>query len=288
MCNNKPIKNNVRQKNEKRMAGKNEVRECFDDAFLEDVILNRAKGGEYTEVSEDYELKPSPILPIVCGAGGDVIYFPFGVIRGLSDENKEVYTFEFYEGELEKIKSKKSEWFNFCDEKACEYLKKRVNLVTADVGRMDSVKVENISGKDYGMPRTAGPSEGINAGLESEGANNVETVCEVYFESGETAGCDEYFKTKSKPKSEFSEKQIRICPKVERFEDTKDMVCVKRRVSKKYNTPDMSAVKLLLEMRSESQNGMTGLASEIKNMTNAEIERRKTELLEKILKGNLD
>ena len=193
------------------------------EEFLEDVILNRAKGGEYTEVSEDFELKPSPILPIFCGASGDTIQFPFGVIRGVSDKDSKTYVFEFFDGELEKIRNKKSEWFSYCDEKTCD-------LANSFSSKPSSEFALETEKRSEDLPKT-------------------------------------------------------ICPKVENFKNAQDMVCVKRKVSKKYNAPDMSAMKLLLEMRSEKQDGMTALTSEIRNMSNAEIEKRKAELVDEIIRG---
>ena len=163
---------------------------------LDELVLKRAKGGDYIELSEDFELKNKEFRPVLCKAGEKII-LPFGEI---DIKNAENFEFRFFDGEFEKVTSGNADWLEVCDEKSCD----------------------------------------------------IETS-----------------------------EHTNLCKKIGEVESK--MVCVKRKVSKKYNPPDMSAVKLLLELNEKKNNDAVGIVSEIRNMSNSELERRKAELVKRIL-----
>ena len=166
---------------------------------LDELVLKRAKGGDYIELSEDFELKNKEFRPVLCKAGEKII-LPFGEI---DIKNAENFVFKFFDGEFEKVTSGNVGWLEVCDEKSCD---------------------------------------------------------------------------------EKNSKHTNLCKKIGEVESK--MVCVKRKVSKKYNPPDMSAVKLLLELNEKKNNDAVGIVSEIRNMSNSELEKRKAELVKRILGGD--
>ena len=166
---------------------------------LDELVLKRARGGDYIELSEDFELKNKEFRPVLCKAGEKII-LPFGEI---DIKNAENFVFKFFDGEFEKVTSGNADWLEVCDEKSCD---------------------------------------------------------------------------------EKNSKHTNLCKKIGEVESK--MVCVKRKVSKKYNPPDMSAVKLLLELNEKKNNDAVGIVSEIRNMSNSELERRKAELVKRILGGD--
>ena len=62
-----------------------------------------------------------------------------------------------------------------------------------------------------------------------------------------------------------------------------ELVCVKKRVVKRYNPPDISAIKILLDMDEKRGEKFTELSNEILSLSNRELEKFKDGLVERIL-----
>ncbi len=73
------------------------------------------------------------------------------------------------------------------------------------------------------------------------------------------------------------------CEKVSAEFETGKMVCVKKKVAKKFSPPDTQAMKMLIELNDSGRANTLGLASELDQLNNMQLEKMKNDLIKRIL-----
>lgn len=225
---------------------------------LKDSLFKRAVGGNVLEETSDFELKNKGKM-VFCKKQNAVIT-PYGILYGFRKDNAK---------------------FKFSKDMSLEKLKKM--CVSCDgVGfkcELDMEKSENVRGGVGGKVLKAGDKGGKTT--KGSGENNEKGVNElkkINLEGIKTIDNGGVQK-KSKQKS----LGVYFCEDVKDKLMSEKMVCVKKKVSKKYAPPDTQAVKMLIEMNEGTQNDLLGITSELDSLNNEQLEKMKKDLIKRIL-----
>lgn len=231
--------------------------ECGAEDFtktIKDSLFKRAVGGNVLEETADFELKNKGKF-VFCERQNAII-MPYGVLYECVGENAK---FKFSDGmSFEKLKKI---CIN-CDGKGLKCMENanKNSFEKAEKGVAGGKTTEKAIGEN----KMEGIYKSKNLNSKSKTKKNIDVE-----------GVPK--------KSKQGKSGVYFC------EDVKDklmgekMVCVKKKVSKKYSPPDTQAVKMLIEMNEGVDGGFLGITSELDSLNNAQLEKMKNELIKKIL-----
>lgn len=251
------------------------------ESYLNEIkksLYKRAIGGEIMEETADYELK-NGVEYIFCKKQ-NAIFTPFGVLYDFNGDNA---SFKFRnKASIEKLKNQSKvcsvgcgenesvEPMVLCKAGFCENIEKGgacrgEEEVELNKSQKQKVK-KNLSNTQD--DESLGVEQGSNR-MGGDAIKNNENFCKLNENDGNLQNLGQV--------GGF------WCEKVSAEFDAGKMVCVKKKVAKKFSPPDTQAIKMLIELNDSGRVNTLGLASELDQLNNMQLEKMKNDLIKRIL-----